>query len=548
VGAGRHTLNRRAAGPGLYLPAASGALLALSLPPQPIPVLAPVALAPLAFHLCRLPPGTEGTRRAALAGAMTGGLHAVFVLHWVPLAALPLLGGALAVPAAVAVWGTAAALTAAAVALAYRASRGRTLLLPLFLGAAWVVLGWLPASLPAVGLPWLGPEAAFVGSPGLLGIASFIGGSGVAGLLAAAGSGLGVLAARPGASSAAGAAVALAVPAGAALTASSLLSAGASAVDDGPTLRVAALSVDADPRILADRERREAVLVAAVEALDRTVGPGEVELVVWPESFTGARRGGPETALALERVHRGTPILFGALGGGEGEGGRPFNRLLLAAPDGSLSVVHEKRRLVPGIEWAPPWESGGITPGPRRAPFLPEAPGASALPEREGGPSRRGEGVPRAGGAICFEALFPGEARRLRRGGARILFVASNEGWLAGRGGGVLDAARSQHLAAAVLLAAETRMPVVRSAVGGPAGAWGAGGEPLELERRAVAGAGHVILVDVPAAHPSVPLGSRGGAEGTGLAALLLLVVAGARGSGVGAASRASEREGSLTG
>lgn len=68
------------------------------------------------------------------------------------------------------------------------------------------------------------------------------------------------------------------------------------------------------------------------------------------------------------------------------------------------------------------------------------------------------------GAVICFELTFPELPRALRRSGADMLVVLSNDAWL---GAG---AAPSQHFAHAALRAVENRMPVVRSANTGISG------------------------------------------------------------------------------
>ena len=514
-------------------PLLSALLLTLSLPPHPLPLLAPVALAPLAFHLERLPATAAGTRSAAMAGIVVGGGHAVLLLHWLPGAALPLMGPAQGVAAAFAVWGLAAALTGVGLALVHRGTLGGRLPLPLSLGAAWIALGWVPASLPTVGFPWLGLEAALVDRPELLGLADLVGGIGVAGLLALTGGALGQWAARwPGRGEGDPGNSGPVRRAGWVVLAGLLLAGGAgygfhragqlafNGEDiPGDVLRVAALSLEADPDLLTDRELREQRLPAGIHRLSRELGPGEADFVLWPESPTGMVDGPMEPALARHWARRsGTPVIFGALAARSEEG--RANRILLASsgpspdPGGALRVVREKRRLVPIVEraYARGLRAGGRPP-PVEGPFRWWPESGSGLP-----------GEPQAGALICFEALFAGEAFRLRRRGARILLLPTNEGWLVGPGGGVLDSARRQHRAAAVLRAVETRSAVVRSAVGGPAGAWSAIGQPVPGQARSVEGVGHLYLGMVRPGPERAPLAARGGAAATGLAAVLLLL------------------------
>ena len=501
-------------------PVLSALLLTLSLPPYPLPLLAPVALAPVAFHLERLPDTSAGTRGAALAGMVVGGLHAVLLLHWLPGAAGPLLGPVRGVAGALAVWGLNAALVGVALVLVHRGMVRRRLALPLGLAAAWTALGWGPATLPVVGFPWLGPEAALVGRPELLGAADLVGGAGVAGLLALSGGVLGQwLARRRGSSRAGDGTLGWLVLAGVLLGTSAIYGhyrAGQLSPAEGEGIRVAALSLDADPRLLVDRDARERRLTAGLHRLSRELLPGEAELILWPESPTGTWDRPMEPFLATHWSRRsGAPILFGVVAALPDQG--RSNRILLASgewdrPEGKadLRVVREKRRLVPVVEQS--YARGlrsMVLDGPVEGPFVLPSPGEAEL---------------QAGALICFEALFAAEALRLRRRGARILVFPANEGWLTGAGSGMLDSARRQHQAALVLRVVATRTGGVRSAVGGPAGAWSAVGRALPGQVRTVDGVGYMYLGDVPPGPERTSLAARGGAAAAGLAGLLLLV------------------------
>ncbi|TVR62709.1 MAG: hypothetical protein EA422_10800 [Gemmatimonadales bacterium] len=529
--------------------------------------------APLVLALLRLPVGPTGQRSAVAVGALVGGLHALLLLHWLPAAAEPLLGLPMAWGAALAVWVLNAAAVAVITAATHRLrTAGRIgrisvppIPVPVTLAAGWVVLGWLPSSLPVVGFPWLGPEAALVEVPSLLAAAPWIGGAGVAGLLTFTGAALGqVMAARqmpqrPGDNPAGvgrgmgrrppwrwlvlavlpWAVVAGFLPNGRGADLKwADMDAGA-AHRSGEGIRVAALSVEADPELLADPERRTRVLPERMEALMTLMEPGEVDFILWPESPTGTSEPPWEVDAALRWSRAlGTPILFGAL-----EGPERRNRLLQASPDSRLERLREKRRLVPMVESrAPGTERMSMLTFP-----LPERRWTGALADGVGEPvgepvgewvgewvadgdeeqAAEADGVGdrvMAGALICFEALFGGEGRALRRAGARVLLLPSNEGWLAGTGAGWNDAARRQHRAAAVLRSVELAMPVVRSAVGGLAGAWDASGRGVPETVRTVAGSGSVALVEIRPAGRRVPVGSLGSAVGVALAALLLLL------------------------
>lgn len=506
----------RFVGWGLALPVLSGLLLAASLPPHPLPVLAPVALVPLALHLLRLGPGAEASARAALAGAVTGGLAALLTLHWLPLAAAPLLGWSLGVVGGLTVWGMAGALTALAAWAVHRVGVRGPVGFPLAFGAAFVLLGWIPGVLPVAGLPWLGPEASLVATPRLLGVSDLVGDTGLAGILAFLGGCGAVLVHGRGRKGWGWGLAALGVGAGSAIYGLAGNGHPPAAANGAGALRIAALSVEADARLLADEARRGAELPAALTSLTREVRPGEVDLVLWPESPTGRAEDPPEVERArAEAARLGVPIFLGVMATRSNETPERVarrNQLLAVEPDGRTRVLHEKRRLVPAAEWRP--GPAGVEPGPPRPPF--PLPGGEA---RGAGPQVR------AGALICFEALFPEEARRLRRAGARVLLLPSNDGWLAPPAGGWLDAARAQHEAVGVLRAVELRTPVVRSVVGGAVRAWDPGGRPLTLEVREVPDVGAVALAPVRPGPLVAPPASRGGAALVVLLSVGLLAV-----------------------
>ena len=465
-------------------------------------------------------------------GALFGGLHALLLLHWLPGAARPLLGPMMGWAAALAVWALNAAAVAVIAAAVHRlrsaGQLGRMavppLPVPVTLAAGWVVLGWLPSSLPGVGFPWLGPEAALVGTPVLAASAPWLGGAGVAGLLTFTGAAVGQVlavgrfaASGPARSGPPGSRRPWRVPwrwlVVAALPWVWLswipgsgrwveADGGGTDVVTGEVVRVAALSVEADPLLLTDGGRRTEVLMERIEALMGRVEPGTVDFILWPESPTGTS----EPPVELEVARRwsralATPVLFGVL-----EGAERRNRLLQATPDSRVQRLREKRRLVPMVEART--SRGGQE-------F------SSTFPLPVG--ARSGDEVT-AGALICFEALFGGEGRALRRAGARVLLLPSNEGWLVGSGAGWNDAARSQHRAAAALRAAELAVPVVRSAVGGPAGAWDGAGRAVPGDLRTVPGVGAVYLAQIRPAGYRVPAGSAGAAAGAALVALLVLL------------------------
>jgi apolipoprotein N-acyltransferase len=518
----------------MILPAAGAVLLTLALPPGPIPVLAVLGPAFLAHHLARLPDTPEGARGAVLAGMVFGGIHGALLLHWLPSAGRPLVGTMGAWTGAVAVWGLNAALLGLVLALVHRGVHRAGLPLPLALGAGWIALVWIPPAIPTAGFPWLGPEAALVDRPVLLGTADLVGGAGVAGLIVLLGGALGQVVARRDRRSLrdlTGALVVSGLAAGYGVVGEVERGSGVEGEAASGTLRAAALSLEADPFLLSDPVERSRRLPAALHRLTGELQPGEVDLVLWPESPTGTAGRGIETSLARLWAERlGRPIVFGILElEGQREAGRhprPVNRIRVAWPGpgggpapwergGTGDLLREKQRLVPVVEGDQKAGRGlAMARGPEAGPL--------AFPPSDGALASA-EAPILIGALICFEALFPAEALALRARGTRVLLFPMNEGWLAGPGAGVGESARRQHEAVAAVRSVEARAPVLRSAVGGRAGGWDRGGRPLPAEERRVEGVGSVVLVDIPAARAGPPVAARGGVGAVGLLALLLL-------------------------
>lgn len=122
-------------------------------------------------------------------------------------------------------------------------------------------------------------------------------------------------------------------------------------------------------------------------------------------------------------------------------GAPPQNLAVLLRPDDGSPERYRKRRLVPMVEWRP----GDVAMGPE-------------------GPGVLGGAY---GALICWEAVFPSEARRARRAGAELFVNVSNDAWFSASGAWGRAGAH-QHAAHLVLRAVEHRVGAVRSANGGP--------------------------------------------------------------------------------
>jgi apolipoprotein N-acyltransferase len=192
-----------------------------------------------------------------------------------------------------------------------------------------------------------------------------------------------------------------------------------------------------------------------------------IEENVWGLSRTAAARGAawivwPESAIPLElehdpayrqqvddfvRTHQ-VWLTFGSIGF-SADGSEYFNSMYTASPQGLLAQRYDKVHLVPFGEYIPVVgtlpilrplvrEVGAFTPGTSTKPV----PGPV-------GPS---------GYAVCYEVAFPSLAAAEVRQGARVLVTITNDGWYGD------SAAPRQHLALAILRAAEERRFVVRAA------------------------------------------------------------------------------------
>jgi apolipoprotein N-acyltransferase len=217
-------------------------------------------------------------------------------------------------------------------------------------------------------------------------------------------------------------------------------------------------------------QRRNANLIEAGEALDiyldltekllRSDAP--VDLVVWPESAVPVplkanhpisekyRRGVAD----LLRRHR-VPMLIGTtefalkVRDEKGYPGLTNSALLLSAADGEIGR-YDKIHRVPFGEYIP--FRRFLHPAVIRLVDM----NRDLLPGKNYAPLTAAPDV-RIGVAICFESVFPYIAREEARRGANLLLAISNDAWYP------TSCEPEQHLANAIMRAAETGLPVVRS-------------------------------------------------------------------------------------
>ncbi len=179
----------------------------------------------------------------------------------------------------------------------------------------------------------------------------------------------------------------------------------------------------------------------------------DLDLVVWPETAVPFFFQDPSSlAAGVLSVpdETGADLLFGSPAyEGSGDRVQYANRAYLLSTGNRSAQSYDKVHLVPFGEYVPlqrlfPFvhrlvpAAGDFTPGDRVEPLR----------------------TPRysAGVLICFEAIFPGLARRHAREDADLLVNLTNDAWF-GR-----TSAPFQHLTMSVFRAVETRLPLVRAA------------------------------------------------------------------------------------
>lgn len=443
------------------VPAAISALLfLLAFPPLPPLAASLVCLVPLGVAARSMAddgcPAREGVRLGWWFGLFGYGA----TLYWIAIALsiytkLAILGyfGALFVMSA---------LTAGAVGTLVAARRATRWPMAILLPVTWVAWEKITEWLPQLGFPWLPLGLALAKVPLLaqsVDISGVHGGSfwiaAVNGLL------IDAVAARRGGTTREGAWARRTAIAAAMLLA--VVGYGSwrersVALRDLAPIAIVQPNVPQEEKWQADnRDRIVGMLSSATRA---AVAAHDPRLVVWPEvALPGYLDEHPEwrdTLAALGRAGH-TPILFGVVDvqwNSPPIAGRDldydyFNAALLTDSLGRVGAYPPTRKqyLVPVVE---------------RVPFLnPRWFGAL----KYFGGYGRGQGAVvyrepwgAFGVLICYESIFPSQARALRRGGADVLLNITNDAWF-GR-----STAPWQHEAHMRLRAIETRAAVVRSA------------------------------------------------------------------------------------
>lgn len=216
-----------------------------------------------------------------------------------------------------------------------------------------------------------------------------------------------------------------------------------------PLLRVGLVQPAFEPMAKSDpaEARRFLEQLVGLSRLVETQGAG---LVVWPEAA------GP---FGLDEVREATrdltkPLLFGAPAVlraplGRGEVVSTVNRAWLLDASRGSEAFYDKMVLVP---------FGEYVPFPEALFFVERfVPGTSDIVAGSS-PTVFSLGQTRFSVLICYEAIFPGLARRRVADGADFLVNLTNDAWFGN------TSAPHQHLALAAIRAVETRRPLVRVA------------------------------------------------------------------------------------
>ncbi|MEE2944142.1 MAG: apolipoprotein N-acyltransferase [Pseudomonadota bacterium] len=185
-------------------------------------------------------------------------------------------------------------------------------------------------------------------------------------------------------------------------------------------------------------------------ALELTAQPGDVDLIIWPETSLPAALPGGATELAqITEAANGTPIVFGA---NRFEIVRLFNSAVLMDEMGQITQTYDKHHLVPFGEYMPLGE------------FITQF-GYYGLAASEGRGFSRGSGAEvmdlgsmgLALPLICYEAVFPQDVGA-SKSRPDFLMQITNDAWFGTFSGPY------QQLAQSRMRSIEQGLPMVRAA------------------------------------------------------------------------------------
>jgi apolipoprotein N-acyltransferase len=439
----------------------SGGLLSLAFPHADLGALAYVVLVPFILSLQDVPAATALQR-----GYACGAVFFTLLLDWIPR--VMVLYGGLSLPMAwlvflLLVFYLASYFAVFALLVATSWQRFGVRSLPLA-PVGWVALELTRGRL-LTGFPWgLIGYSQYRDIP-LLQVATWGGIYAVSFLVVAANTGVVLLVVTPAAryQRACGGTLLATVVLAHVLGAAAL---GVSKSDAGGGFEVAAIQGN----VAQDRKwspGSETSILSDLVRLTREAGTGGARLIVWPESSSpysfrrpdrsGGAGHGVETdetyatlVRDLARAYQATLIVGSVDYSAPGDRLRAFNSAFAVGPDGSLTAAYAKMHLVPFGEYVPLHRLLFFVDRLAQGTIADFAPGTSALPL----PTVAGP----AATFICYEAIFPELVRRIARNRAAFLVNITNDAWFG------TTAAPRQHLAMAVVRAAENRRYLVRAA------------------------------------------------------------------------------------
>lgn len=219
---------------------------------------------------------------------------------------------------------------------------------------------------------------------------------------------------------------------------------------DGVSVAVAAVQTDIDPNAKWDGGRLSDQ-IESLREMTRAAGANKPDIILLPEAALAVLPlGHPGYLATLRDLSRetGAPLVLGAI---EERDGGYANAIAAVGPDGVIGRPYAKRHLVPFGEYVP---LADWLPLRKVVPIASDCirgTAATPLPLT----TRQGLTV-LVGPLVCYEDVFPGLARDHALAGADALVVLTNDAWY-GR-----ELGAWQHAAHSVLLAAATRLPVIR--------------------------------------------------------------------------------------
>lgn len=443
---------KRSAGDGLGIVAAA-LLLTLAYPPFELVWPAFLCLVPAALLILRGGKSRSPLRSRLITGFWYGTITSAVLLYWLASALWSLGRAAVALWAMAAiVFGIVHGIMFAVVGRSVDGSPGRLILA---FPAGIVALEWIAAHAGPIALPWYTLALSVTSSPLLVQAADIAGSPGLAFVLACINSLLALAWWQRKRSStallrveiAASLLLVLALYGGYRLNSVAMVETGSASVIQ--------TAIPADEKWLP--ERQDAVVERAVRLTKTATEAHRPDLIVWPETaIPDALDRHPQWRGRITQVTRATAasLITGSIAETRGVDGTIRGNVALMIDPATANhepgvEVHRKHKLVPLVERVGLFDlsldgGDGFTAGTLLTPI--------------------DHHVGRVGALVCYEITFADMPRELRRLGATVLVVVSNDAWL-----GRTNAA-AQHFAHGVLRAVENRMTVVRSTNDGISG------------------------------------------------------------------------------